>query len=226
MGKNKLKKFADMEQLPNVFQLSYNDIVKTGAQFEMRGHWGERYFGNDNPIVLELGCGKGEYAVGLARQYPEKNFIGIDIKGARMWTGATEASQSGLKNGAFLRTGINAIEHFFAPGASVTVGTHQVTGSAFVLSHQRFFVGRYDLVTAISASVCAHTDLQLQRIKAGDQEQNGGHANGHQLPDPLGDQICRDKNTGNQRSQADDHDHPHRAPDGFVFLLQFFGHIQ
>ena len=116
MGKNKLKKFADMEQLPNVFQLSYNDIVKTGAQFEMRGHWGERYFGNDNPIVLELGCGKGEYAVGLARQYPEKNFIGIDIKGARMWTGATEAYQSGLKNCAFLRTGINAIEHFFAPG--------------------------------------------------------------------------------------------------------------
>ena len=115
MGKNKLKKFADMEQLPNVFQLSYNDIVKTGAQFEMRGHWGERYFGNDNPIVLELGCGKGEYAVGLARQYPDKNFIGIDIKGARMWTGATEAYQLGLKNCAFLRTGINAIEHFFAP---------------------------------------------------------------------------------------------------------------
>ena len=59
-----------MEQLPNVFQLSYNDIVKTGTQFEMRGHWGEHYFGNNNPIVLELGCGKGEYAVGLARQYP------------------------------------------------------------------------------------------------------------------------------------------------------------
>ncbi len=115
MGKNKLKKFADMEQLPNVFQLSYNDIVKEGAQFDMRGHWGEHFFGNNNPIVLELGCGKGEYAVGLARQFPEKNFIGIDIKGARMWTGATEAHQSGLTNCAFLRTGINAIEHFFAP---------------------------------------------------------------------------------------------------------------
>lgn len=115
MGKNKLKKFADMEQLENVFQLSYNDIMQ-GANFDLKGHWQERYFGNHHPIVLELGCGKGEYAVNLARKFPEKNFIGIDIKGARMWTGATEADNEGLKNVAFVRTGINAIEHFFASG--------------------------------------------------------------------------------------------------------------
>ncbi len=116
MGKNKLKKFADMERLENVFQLSFNEIVKNQAQFEMKGKWGEEYFGNSNPIVLELGCGKGEYTVGLARMYPEKNFIGIDIKGSRMWTGATEANEEGFKNVAFLRTGINAIEHFFGEG--------------------------------------------------------------------------------------------------------------
>jgi len=116
MSRSKIKKFAEMETLPNVFQLSYNDILNHGATFEMRGKWRENYFGNNNPIVLELGCGKGEYAVGLARRFPEKNFIGIDIKGSRMWTGAKEAFGAGLKNCAFLRTGINAIPHFFAPG--------------------------------------------------------------------------------------------------------------
>ncbi|MBO8440204.1 MAG: tRNA (guanosine(46)-N7)-methyltransferase TrmB [bacterium] len=116
MGKNKLKKFADMDALPNVFQLSYNEILHDGATFPMRGRWRDGYFHNANPIVLELGCGKGEYTVGLARRFPDKNFIGIDIKGARMWTGATEAHACGMRNVAFLRTGINAIEHFFMPG--------------------------------------------------------------------------------------------------------------
>lgn len=113
MGKNKLKKFADMEQLPNVFQLSYNDIMQNGTRFLLKGCWGENFFGNNNPIVLELGCGKGEYAVELARRFPEKNFIGVDIKGARMWTGAMIANQEGLNNCAFIRTGINVIDHFF-----------------------------------------------------------------------------------------------------------------
>lgn len=114
MGKNKLKKFADMEQLECVFQLSYNEILHNGATFPMRGKWREQYFHNDNPIVLELGCGKGEYAVGLSQRFPDRNFIGVDIKGARMWTGATEADRLKLPNCAFLRTGISAIPHFFA----------------------------------------------------------------------------------------------------------------
>ncbi|MCQ2332072.1 MAG: tRNA (guanosine(46)-N7)-methyltransferase TrmB [Paludibacteraceae bacterium] len=113
MGKNKLRKFAEMEELPNVFQLSYNDILNHGAHFEMRGHWRESCFRNENPIVLELGCGKGEYAVGLARRFPDRNFIGVDIKGARMWTGATEAHKACLGNCAFLRTAIEAIPYFF-----------------------------------------------------------------------------------------------------------------
>jgi tRNA (guanine-N7-)-methyltransferase len=114
MGKGKLAKFADMETYENVFQYPYS--VVSDVPFEMRGHWREQYFKNDNPIVLELGCGKGEYTVGLAKRYPEMNFIGVDIKGARMWTGATQAIQEGLKNVAFLRTNIEIIDRFFAPG--------------------------------------------------------------------------------------------------------------
>ena len=105
MGKNKLKKFAEMETFDNVFQPPYEP---------MAGQWRERFFHNSNPIVLELGCGRGEYTVGLAERYPEKNFIGVDIKGARMWAGAQQAIQQGLANAAFLRTNIEFITQFFA----------------------------------------------------------------------------------------------------------------
>ena len=112
MGKGKLAKFADMETYENVFQYPFSVIEN--VPFEMKGHWHEQYFKNQNPIVLELGCGKGEYTVELAKLYPNMNFIGVDIKGARMWTGATQALQLGLKNVAFLRTNIEIIERFFA----------------------------------------------------------------------------------------------------------------
>ena len=113
MSKGKLAKFADMETYENVFQYPYS--VVEHVPFEMQGHWHEQYFHNDNPIVLELGCGKGEYTVGLAKRYPHMNFIGVDIKGARMWTGATQAIKEGMKNVAFLRTNIEIIDRFFAP---------------------------------------------------------------------------------------------------------------
>ena len=113
MGKGKLAKFADMETYENVFQYPYS--VVEHVPFEMQGYWHERYFNNNNPIVLELGCGKGEYTVELAKQHPDINFIGVDIKGARMWTGATLALNEGLKNVAFLRTNIEIIERFFSP---------------------------------------------------------------------------------------------------------------
>ena len=123
MGKGKLAKFADMETYENVFQYPYSVVehvlsekaTEGRAPFEMQGHWHEQYFHNQNPIVLELGCGKGEYTVELAKLYPNMNFIGVDIKGARMWTGATQALNEGLKNVAFLRTNIEIIERFFAP---------------------------------------------------------------------------------------------------------------
>ena len=112
MSKGKLAKFADMATYENVFQYPYS--VVEHVPFEMKGHWHEQYFKNQNPIVLELGCGKGEYTVELAKLYPQMNFIGVDIKGARMWTGATQALNEGLKNVAFLRTNIEIIERFFA----------------------------------------------------------------------------------------------------------------
>ena len=112
MGKGKLAKFADMETYRNVFQYPYS--VVSDVPFAMRGHWREQFFGNSNPIILELGCGKGEYTVELAKQHPECNYIGVDIKGARMWTGATQALNEGLKNVAFLRTNIEIIDRFFA----------------------------------------------------------------------------------------------------------------
>ncbi len=112
MSKGKLAKFADMETYENVFQCPYSALEH--ADFHLKGHWREEYFHNDNPIVLELGCGKGEYAVGLARMFPDINFIGVDIKGARMWTGATQALKERLGNVAFLRTNIEIIDKFFA----------------------------------------------------------------------------------------------------------------
>jgi len=112
MSKNKLSKFADMATYPHVFEAPFSALGE--GTFKLRGRWHDDFFGNRNPIVLELGCGRGEYTVGLARMFPDKNFIGVDIKGARMWTGATESLRDGLKNVAFLRTNIEFIERFFA----------------------------------------------------------------------------------------------------------------
>lgn len=114
MGKNKLKKFADMRTFANVLQYPFAVVQAQG--FPLKGRWNGEFFKNDHPIVLELGCGKGEYAVGLARRFPDKNYIGVDIKGARMWTGAKQAIDEGIGNVAFLRTSIEMIDQFFAPG--------------------------------------------------------------------------------------------------------------
>ncbi len=115
MGKNKLHKFAEMEALPNVFQCPMRDISDDNEVVRMAGHWRDSYFHNDRPIVLELGCGHGDYTVGLARLNPDRNFIGIDIKGARMWQGAKQAYTERLANVAFLRINIEWLMRFFAP---------------------------------------------------------------------------------------------------------------
>lgn len=114
MGKNKLAKFADMESFNNVVQVPFHKIEH--CDHELKGKWNESFFKNDLPIVLELGCGKGEYTVGLAEIDPSKNYIGVDIKGSRMWKGAKFAVDNGLTNVAFLRTHIEMIDQFFAPG--------------------------------------------------------------------------------------------------------------
>ncbi|MFP4025372.1 MAG: tRNA (guanosine(46)-N7)-methyltransferase TrmB [Thiohalospira sp.] len=114
MSKKKLQRFAEMETFEHVVQPSYGEVFQ--KDYRLKGKWNKVFFKNDNPIILELGCGKGEYTVGLARQNPNINFLGIDIKGARMWRGAKTALQEELNNVGFLRTRIDFVTSFFAPG--------------------------------------------------------------------------------------------------------------
>ncbi|MFL9845468.1 tRNA (guanosine(46)-N7)-methyltransferase TrmB [Flavobacterium rhizosphaerae] len=113
-SKNKLKRFKENETFNNVIQPEREEAL--AGNFELKGKWNSDFFKNSKPIVLELGCGKGEYTVGLATHYPEVNFIGIDIKGARLWRGAKTATEQGLPNVAFLRTQIELLEQYFAEG--------------------------------------------------------------------------------------------------------------
>ena len=149
MSKGKLAKFADMAGYPHVFEYPFS--VMENVPFEMRGHWHRDFFKNDNPIVLELGCGRGEYTVGLGRLFPDKNFIGVDIKGARMWSGATESLKTGMTNVAFLRTNIEIIDRFFAPGEVSEIwltfsdpqmkkATKRLTSTYFMNRYRRFLV--------------------------------------------------------------------------------------
>ncbi len=110
MVKNKLKKFTQINAFSNVVQ---PEIKFPETNFSFKGRWNSHYFRNDNPIVLEIGCGKGEYTIGLAKTYPTKNFIGIDIKGDRMWKGAKEALEEGIHNAAFLRIQAERVNYFF-----------------------------------------------------------------------------------------------------------------
>lgn len=107
MAKNKLKRFAAVKDFPHFFEPAIDE------EFELKGNWRKDFFKNDNPIVLELGCGKGEYSVGLAKHFPNKNFIGVDIKGSRMFVGAEEAMENDMHNVAFLRTRIDFITNYF-----------------------------------------------------------------------------------------------------------------
>ncbi len=113
MAKKKLIHFQENLSFPHLFQPTYSDLY---PGYPMRSKWHEQFFGNDHPITLELGCGKGEYTVGLAAKYPEKNFIGMDWKGARLWRGCKTVADEGLKNVGFIRTQVDHIEQVFAPG--------------------------------------------------------------------------------------------------------------
>ena len=143
--KNKLERFAENKTFSNLFEYSYERIMSEG--FPLQGKWHEAFFHNGNPIVLELGCGKGEYTVGLARVHPEINYIGVDIKGARIWRGLKQSNEEGLKNVAFLRARIDQIEHFFAkdevseiwvtfpdphPGEGIRNARHRLTSPEFL----------------------------------------------------------------------------------------------
>ncbi|MDR3133607.1 MAG: tRNA (guanosine(46)-N7)-methyltransferase TrmB [Prevotellaceae bacterium] len=114
MGKNKYKRFMENETFTLLFQPAFEAVFKN--DFHLKGRWREAFFKNPHPVILELGCGRGEYTVELARRYPAKNFIGIDRKGARLWRGAKTATGEQLPNVAFIRTRIDFITSFFAPG--------------------------------------------------------------------------------------------------------------
>ena len=166
MGKNKLKKFAEMETFDHVFQCGAQELEEKdyrklgGRKHSLAGHWHE-VFGNDNPIVLELGCGHGEYTVGLAARYPEKNFLGIDIKGARMWSGAKQAKAQGLTNAAFLRINIEMLPYFFMPDEVaeiwITFPDPQMKKATKRLT-STFFLERYRLVLRDGGLVHLKTD--------------------------------------------------------------------
>ena len=147
-SKNKLKRFGENETFGNVFQPTREEIVS--GNFPLKGKWNQDFFKNHNPIVLELGCGKGEYSVGLAAKYPNKNFVGIDLKGARFWRGAKTAVDTGLTNVGFVRMQIELINQVFAenevdeiwitfpdPQIKYKRTTHRMTNSDFL---QLYFI--------------------------------------------------------------------------------------
>ncbi|WP_334168020.1 tRNA (guanosine(46)-N7)-methyltransferase TrmB [Phocaeicola paurosaccharolyticus] len=149
MGKGKLDKFADMREYQHVFEYPYS--VADNVPFQMKGKWNKEFFKNDNPIVLELGCGRGEYTVGLGKLYPHKNFIGVDIKGSRMWTGATQALKENMTNVAFLRTNIEIIDRMFAENEVSEIwltfsdpqmkkATKRLTSTYFMNRYRKFLV--------------------------------------------------------------------------------------
>lgn len=159
MAKNKLAKFAEMETLENVFQPSHRETFRT--DYTLKGRWNEQVFRNTHPIVLEIGCGKGEYTVGLGQMYPEKNFIGIDIKGARMWHGAKTASEQNLTNIAFLRMHAEMLDSAFAPGEIseiwVTFPDPQMAKARKRLTGSRF-LSLYQKVLSSGATIHLKTD--------------------------------------------------------------------
>ncbi len=149
MGKNKLQKFADMATYPHVFEYPYSLVEN--VPFKMQGNWNKDLFKNNNPIVLELGCGRGEYTVGLGKLFPDKNFIAVDIKGARMWSGASESLEARMTNVAFLRTNIEIIDRFFAenevseiwitfPDPQMKKATKRLTSTYFMERYRRYLI--------------------------------------------------------------------------------------
>jgi tRNA (guanine-N7-)-methyltransferase len=163
VGKNKLAKFAEMRAFENVIEAPYRQLQN--EDFYLKGNWAARVFGNQNPVILELGCGKGEYTVQLGEKYPGTNFIGVDIKGARLYTGAKQAREKKLVNVAFLRTNIEAINRFFAPGEVaeiwLTFPDPQMKKTSRRLTSS-FFIERYRKILAEGGIIHLKTDSNFQ----------------------------------------------------------------
>jgi len=147
MTKRKLERFEEMKGFRNVLQPAFDEVYR--KDFRLKGRWNSDFFKNNNPIILELGCGKGEYTVELAKRFKDINYIGIDIKGARIWKGAKEALAETINNAAFLRTRIELIESFFDtneideiwitfPDPQLKNKKKRLTSSRFLNSYQKF----------------------------------------------------------------------------------------
>lgn len=160
MGKDKIKRFQECETFRCMVQPEFDEVF--GKDYKLKGRWRSDFFGNNNPVILELGCGRGEYTIGLAKMFPEKNFIGIDIKGSRMWRGAKTANDEGMNNVGFLRTRIEFILSFFGkkeideiwitfpdPQLKKNRAKKRLTGPAFLKMYSNFLKpdGRINLKT-------------------------------------------------------------------------------
>ena len=175
MGKGKLEKFADMAANPLVVECPFWQLQKEG--FALKGRWHQDFFKNDNPIVLELGCGRGEYTIGLARRFPNKNFIGIDIKGALMWHGAKTAMEEGMKNVAFLRTNIECIDGLFGVNEvdelwltfsdpQMKKATKRLTSTYFMERYRRFLTDNGTInVKTDSNFLATYTKYMVEKNK-------------------------------------------------------------
>jgi tRNA (guanine-N7-)-methyltransferase len=156
--KKKLIHFTENLTFPHLFQPRYPELL---PEFRLKGRWAGEFFRNEHPITLELGCGKGEYTVGLARRYPARNFIGIDIKGARLWRGSKTVAEEQMRNVAFIRTHANNITHLFA---AAEVAELWITFPDPQPNHERKrltapgFIGRYRSILAPGGVVHLKTD--------------------------------------------------------------------
>ena len=190
MGKGKLWKWEENSEMENVFEPDLQEAVR-GENHPYRGKWHAEVFGNDNPITLELGCGKGEYTVGLARKWPNRNFVGVDIKGHRFWRGAKTANQDGLTNVAFLRTRIEFIDQFFGPQEVADIwltfsdpqpkdekGTKRITSRKFIEKYRKFL--------SPGGSVKIKSDSKLLYTLSKEDYLKAGHGIVHDSVDVYG----------------------------------------
>ncbi len=149
MAKNKLSRYRDLNSFPQVIQPSFHEVYK--QNFILKGNWSSKFFNNTNPLILELGCGKGEYTLGMAKSFPDKNFIGIDIKGARIWKGARQIMDEQIKNAVFLRTQIDQSEFFFQknevseiwitfPDPQIKRKKKRLTSPSFLNKYRKFLI--------------------------------------------------------------------------------------
>lgn len=176
MGKDKIRKFKENEEFECLIQPRVDEIM--GKDHPLKGLWGEKIFGNSNPIILELGCGKGEYTIALAERFPENNYIGVDIKGARLWKGAKYATAHKMKNVAFLRTRIDFINSLFGPDEIseiwLTFSDPQPSKPRKRLSSQ-LFLDRYSGFLKKDGTIHLKTDSTLLYESTLDVIKEGNH---------------------------------------------------